>query len=102
MIFPDFSLTFPVCSKFPDFSLTGKCLPIFPGFPVRVGTLTICKQLFFTEIVTTVVSTSCEFQSSILVIKYISYHLGFEAKAVHSCVLCLASKYYLSLQYVFV
>ena len=39
MIFPDFSLTFPVCSKFPDFSLTGKCLPIFPGFPVRVGTL---------------------------------------------------------------
>ena len=45
MIFPDFSLTFPVCSKFPDFSLTGKCLPIFPGFPgfpVRVGTLSIC------------------------------------------------------------
>ena len=44
MIFPDFSLTFPVCSKFPDFSLTGKCLPIFPdfpGFPVWVGTLTI-------------------------------------------------------------
>ena len=41
MIFPDFSLTFPVCSKFPDFSLTGKCLPIFPGFPVRVGTLTL-------------------------------------------------------------
>ena len=42
MIFPDFSLTFPVCSKFPDFSLTGKCLPIFPGFPgfpVQVGTL---------------------------------------------------------------
>ena len=42
MIFPDFSLTFPVCSKFPDFSLTGKCLAIFPGFPgfpVRVGTL---------------------------------------------------------------
>ena len=42
MVFPDFSLTFPVCSKFPDFSLTGKCLPIFPGFPVfpvRVGTL---------------------------------------------------------------
>ena len=32
MIFPDFSLTFPVCSKFPDFFLTGKCLPIFPGF----------------------------------------------------------------------
>ena len=39
MVFPDFSLTFPVCSKFPDFSLTGKCLPIFPVFPVRVGTL---------------------------------------------------------------
>ena len=32
MIFPDFPLTFPVCSKFPDFSLTGKCLPIFPVF----------------------------------------------------------------------
>ena len=36
MIFPDFSLTFSVCSKFPDFSQTRKCLPIFP---VRVGTL---------------------------------------------------------------
>ena len=45
VVFPDFSLTFPVCSKFPDFSLTGKCLPIFPGFPgfpVRVGTLSVC------------------------------------------------------------
>ena len=41
VIFPDFSLTFPVCTKFPDFSLTGKCLPIFPGFPVRVGTLPV-------------------------------------------------------------
>ena len=44
MVFPDFSLTFLVCSKFPDFSLTGKCLPIFPGFPgfpVRVGTLPV-------------------------------------------------------------
>ena len=46
MIFPDFSLTFPVSSKFPDFSLTGKCLLIFPGFPVRVGTLSTTKAVF--------------------------------------------------------
>ena len=60
------------------------------------------QTTIFTEIVTTVVSTSYEFQSSILVIKYISYYLGFKAKAVHSCVLCLAIKYYLSLLNVFV
>ena len=49
VIFPDFSPTFPVCSKFPDFSLTGKCLPIFPGFPgfpVRVGTLLVKKNIY--------------------------------------------------------